>query len=96
MIVRPTAGVWGEAVESAGRKVIRFRQGGREYARVYACCWGHYYNCNRTRIGKYCQALDEVAQAWLEPKVAEARVELANYLRESAVRVLFSRPILPA
>lgn len=41
-----------------GRLVIRFFQDGSEYARCYPCCWGHYYNCNRTRIGMYCKALD--------------------------------------
>lgn len=38
--------------------VIRFFQHTKEYARSYECCWGHYYNCNRTRIGMYCKALD--------------------------------------
>ena len=28
------------------------------HAYVYECCWGHYYNCSRTRIGMYCEALD--------------------------------------
>lgn len=42
-----------------GRRVIRFFQGEKEYARSYECCWSHYYNCNRTRIGMYCKALDE-------------------------------------
>jgi hypothetical protein len=41
-----------------GRKVIRFFQDGVEYARCYECCWGKYYNCNRTRIGMYVNALD--------------------------------------
>lgn len=41
-----------------GEPVIRFFQGGSEYARAYECCWGHYYSCNRTRIGMYCKALD--------------------------------------
>lgn len=40
------------------KPVIRFFQRGTEYVRAYECCWGHYYNCNRTRIGMYCQALD--------------------------------------
>jgi len=38
--------------------VIRFFQDGEEYARAYKCCWGRYHNCNRTRIGMYCKALD--------------------------------------
>lgn len=42
----------------SGEQTIRFFQGGTEYARAYRCCWGHYYNCNRTRMGMYCQALD--------------------------------------
>jgi hypothetical protein len=41
-----------------GRQVIRFFQKKLEYGRTYSCCWGHYYNCNRTRIGMYCKALD--------------------------------------
>jgi hypothetical protein len=44
----------------SGEPVIRFFQHGDEYARSYECCWGHYYNCNRTRIGMYCKALDLV------------------------------------
>jgi len=43
-----------------GEKVMRFMQDGKEYARAYECCWGRYYNCNRTRIGMYCSALDGV------------------------------------
>lgn len=65
-----------EAAESGGREVIRFYQGGKEYARAYKCCWGHYYNCNRTRIGMYCDALDAAAKAWFERKVAELKTEL--------------------
>ncbi len=42
----------------SGEPVIRFFQHAKEYARSYECCWGHYYNCNRTRIGMYCKALD--------------------------------------
>jgi hypothetical protein len=41
-----------------GEQVIRFIQDSREFGRAYECCWGHYYNCNRTRIGMYCAALD--------------------------------------
>ena len=42
----------------SGEKVIRFMQDGKEYGRAYECCWGCYYNCNRTRIGMYCAAVD--------------------------------------
>jgi hypothetical protein len=44
--------------QHAGEQVIRFFQASTEFARAYKCCWGHYYNCNGTRIGMYCQALD--------------------------------------
>jgi len=42
-----------------GRYVIRYFQHGKEYGRSYECCWGRYYNCNRTRVGMYSKALDE-------------------------------------
>lgn len=44
----------------SGEPVITFFQNGTEFARSYRCCWGHYYNCNRARIGMYCKALDDV------------------------------------
>ena len=31
---------------------------GKEYARVYPCCWGHTANCYGTRIGGYSESLD--------------------------------------
>lgn len=46
-----------------GERVIRFFQHDREFARVYSCCWGRYYNCNRTRIGMYCEALSNAVEA---------------------------------
>jgi len=42
-----------------GERVIRYFQDGQEYGRCYECCWEHYYNCNRTRIGMYSKAVDE-------------------------------------
>jgi hypothetical protein len=46
----------------AGESVIRFFQlrdhKPQEFGRCYPCCWEHYYNCNRTRIGMYVQPLD--------------------------------------
>jgi len=42
-----------------GEKTLRFLKGKQEFARAYQCCWGQYYNCNRTRIGMYCRALDK-------------------------------------
>jgi len=47
-----------ERGEHSGEPVIRFMQRGQEFGRAYSCCWGRYYNCNRTRIGMYCEALD--------------------------------------
>jgi len=41
-------------------QTIRFFQNRKEYGRAYNCCWGHYYNCNRTRIGMYCKALSNL------------------------------------
>lgn len=49
------------AADSRKGPVIRFFQGEIEYARAYECCWIHYYNCNRTRIGMYCDVLDLAA-----------------------------------
>lgn len=42
-----------------GERVIRYFQHRQEYGRCYECCWEHYYNCNRTRIGMYSTAVDE-------------------------------------
>ena len=51
-----------------GEKVIRIFQNKNEYARAYRCCWGHYYNCNRTRIGMYCKAIDTALTKHLRGK----------------------------
>lgn len=40
------------------RPVIKFLQNGKEYARAFQCCWGHYYNCSGTRFGMYARALN--------------------------------------
>lgn len=45
-----------------GDKVIRIKTKGKEFARIYPCCWGHSINCNGTRIGGYSDALDRWAQ----------------------------------
>lgn len=42
-----------------GERVITYFQHGQEYGGCYNCCWEHYYNCNRTRIGMYSTAVDE-------------------------------------
>jgi len=51
------------AIATRGKRrdepVIRYFQDGQEYGRCYKCCWEHYYNCNRTRIGMYSKAVDE-------------------------------------
>jgi hypothetical protein len=65
-----------EATESAGRRVIVFRHREQHYAPAFECCWGHYYNCNRTRIWIYCAALDSAVTRWFERKVAELKAEL--------------------
>ena len=41
-----------------GEKVIRFLKAGSEFARAYACCWGHDRNCGGTRIGALSVAVD--------------------------------------
>ena len=40
-----------------GKKVIRFFQGGKEYARAYDCCWGFTTNCIGTYIDCYTAAI---------------------------------------
>lgn len=46
-------------ISNNDKAVIKFLQGGKEYARAYECCWGYYYNHSRTRFGMYAKALDE-------------------------------------
>lgn len=41
-----------------GEEVIRIFSDGKEYARIYPCCWGHTTNCHGTRIGGYSESLD--------------------------------------
>jgi hypothetical protein len=48
----------GASIARDDRAAIRFFQKGTEYARVYGCCWGFYWNCHGTRAGMYCTALD--------------------------------------
>jgi hypothetical protein len=45
-----------------GEKVVRFMQDNKESARAYECCWGRYYNCNRSRVGMYCSVLDDAIE----------------------------------
>ncbi len=47
----------GQRGEHHDEPVIKYFQHGKEFGRSYACCWGHYYNCNCTRIGMYCKAV---------------------------------------
>jgi hypothetical protein len=43
-----------------GEKVILiFGPSGKEFARIYSCCWGHTTNCSQARIGGYSDALDQ-------------------------------------
>ena len=52
----------GQRGEHSRQPVIRFFQRGAEFGRAYSCCWGRYHNCNRTRIGMYCAAVDLVVK----------------------------------
>jgi hypothetical protein len=38
---------------NVGKKVIIFKQAGKEMARAYPCCWGKRTNCNKTYIDSY-------------------------------------------
>jgi hypothetical protein len=49
----------GQKGEHFDEPMIKFFQGGKEFGRSYACCWGHYYNCSCTRIGMYSKAVDK-------------------------------------
>jgi len=40
------------------QKLLRIKQKGREFARIYECCWGHTTNCYGTRIGGYSESLN--------------------------------------
>jgi hypothetical protein len=41
------------------RAIVIYQGGTRHiHAYIYDCCWGHQYNCSRTWIGMYCEALD--------------------------------------
>ena len=40
------------------QKLVKITQQGREFARIYACCWGHTTNCYGTRIGGYSEGLN--------------------------------------
>jgi hypothetical protein len=60
-----------------GEGVIRYFQNGQEYGRYYACCWEHYYNCNRTRIGMYSRAVD----ASIKPVRESRRMTAGELLR---------------
>ncbi len=51
------------AISGEDEPVIKFFQKGMEYARAYECCWGHYYNCNRTRFGMYAKGLEHFFEA---------------------------------
>lgn len=44
-----------------GDRVIIITVDGKEFARIYSCCWGYAANCDGMRIGDYSDALD----SWL-------------------------------
>jgi hypothetical protein len=54
-----TAFVAKAGITRDGRQVIKYYQGRTEYGRSYECCWDHYYNCNRTRIGMFIIATEQ-------------------------------------
>jgi hypothetical protein len=60
-----------------GERVIRYFQDGGEHGRCYGCCWEHYYNCNRRRVGMYSRALD----AWAGSFRGSARMTAEELLR---------------
>ena len=70
----------GQAIkgERSGQMVIKFYQKDLEFGRSYRCCWGKYYNCNRTRIGMYCKALDNA----IGNDIPETKHKAKNYFSE--------------
>lgn len=40
------------------QKLLRIKQKGKEFARIYECCWGHTTNCYGARIGGYSEGLN--------------------------------------
>jgi len=45
-------------LEDQDPRFIAVKQRGKEFARIYPCCWGHTTNCHGTRIGGYSDGLD--------------------------------------
>jgi len=46
-------------------RFIGVKQRGKEFARIYPCCWGHTTNCHGTRIGGYSDGLDAWAKGMM-------------------------------
>ena len=59
----------------AGKPVIKFYQGTKEYGRAYECCWGYSTNCYRTVIGMYSSALDSFLSGKITTKLPQKTVE---------------------
>jgi len=55
-------------VEDQDPRFIKVKQRGKEFARIYSCCWGHTTNCHGTRIGGYSDGLDAWAKGMMISK----------------------------
>lgn len=53
------------ALQDQDPRFIAVKQRGKEFARIYPCCWGHTTNCNGTRIGGYSDGLDAWAKGMM-------------------------------
>jgi predicted GIY-YIG superfamily endonuclease len=54
--------------EEGDPRFIAVKQRGKEFARIYPCCWGHTTNCSGTRIGGYSDGLDAWAKGLMISK----------------------------
>jgi hypothetical protein len=52
-------------LEDQDPRFIKVKQRGKEFARIYSCCWGHTTNCHGTRIGGYSDGLDAWAKGMM-------------------------------
>lgn len=49
--------------ERRGDRFIMIKRNGKDFARIYQCCWGHMTNCDGIGIGGHSDALDNWAKA---------------------------------
>jgi predicted GIY-YIG superfamily endonuclease len=52
-------------LEDQDPRFVAVKQRGKEFARIYPCCWGHTTNCSGTRIGGYSDGLDAWAKGMM-------------------------------